>query len=345
MFKSFHDINLDESKIEYINSSKSPILDLYISDTVKFTINESKHCQRYKLIRETVEVYTLIKNFFDSNFKLELFQNTSNQIANILFNIETESNKGAIKPKSGALVQCLSKQNENNYYYTLVKNEFFDAISRKELTLLEAFLYDTNKKTPSKICIFDLSYNNSLLKINNIYVDDSINPNHGPLWYKDFLGLDKVHTDSYNTKTTIEKLNSFWQSEFKEDRRTLFNIKNDTLYYFRNNNEFELEKFKETIIDFYKDEVEINKLDTFFEKINSDIDSKFNIDKSEIKKRLTSLKFKIDSDINLIIEGGHSRANNRIYILPKNEKKFIMIETVDEKTINSFTNIKSIDEI
>lgn len=340
MLNSYYDIDLPNEQIIFIDSEESEVLKDYISKTVNYVLNESKFCQQYKLKRETNEVFTLIKQIFEKMDK-EQFDKNCEIIASILLESEIDICKGAITPSSGGLVQALINKRENKgYYYVLIKNEFFSGVDRITMEKIEAFLHDEKKKSPLKICIFDIEYideTESEIEINKIYVDDSIQRNHSVYWYDSFLGLIKSNTNEVNTNNAVDKMTSFWVKNIPDQHKAL-QIRNDTISYFRSNDYFDYNEYTDLIRD--RHEIEdyeniLEKLEKLSENQRQGFDKRFEISQPDIKKRLVTEKFKPSKTVTISIEGEIDF--NTIYADKENGIDILKIRTDDPETIKAFT--------
>ena len=338
--KNYYDIDLKNNDIIFIDSDDSEVLTEYITKTVNFVLNESTKCQQYKVRRETNEVFTIVSMSI-LNDNIDTFNENCKEIAEMLLESEIKITRGAIEPVSGGLVQAIIRK-ENGFYYVLIKNEFFSAVNRTTMEKIEAFLHDEKKRSPLKICIFDLSpvdmENNPSLQINTIYIDDSIQTNHSVYWYDYFLSLDKCNTNEVNTNNAVDKIISFWDHNIDDPHEAL-NLRNDTITYFRANDNFDLDNFIENIKDRHEfDNTEIfDKLVEISDNKRKGFDKRFEISQADIKKRIVTKKFYplASKTITLSIEGKVDF--NDVYVVEENGNYIIKIRTDDSETIRALT--------
>ncbi len=334
LLKSYYDID-GQSKIIIFKDSEHETLTNYITETASYVLNDSTNCQRYKLKRDTNEVFAIIKKCLQDETDQANFDENSELIAQKLLESEIRFSRGAAQISSGGLIQSLIK-NEEGYYYILMKNEFFTGVNRNSMEIIEAFLYDKKKKTPLRICIFEIKNIDGEFEVYNIYIDDSIQKSHAVHWYDDFLDLDKCNNDEVNTDNAVDNIINVMDKKIS-DRAIFTDLRNETISYFRTNENFDLEEFKETI----KKICDSEEIDKVFDKIDKIADSKkgfdkrFSIDPKGIKKRLVTRKFHPlkSKTILLSIEGKINR--NEIYVVHEKEKEeyFLKIRTDDENTI------------
>ncbi|WP_352404470.1 nucleoid-associated protein [Sporanaerobacter acetigenes] len=338
ILKNYYDIDLNNQIVSFISSEENEVLTGYITNTVNYVIDESKNCQQYKLKRDTNEVFTIIKSSIETmkTDNLDVFNRNCELIANMLLESEIKISKGAIKPVNGGLIQAIIK-NDTGYYYVLIKNEFFSAVDRISMEMIEAFLYDKKKKPPLKICIFDISELNSILDVNTIFIDDSIQKKHSVYWYDDFLGLKKCNSNEVNTNNAVERITLFWENNIKDHHEAL-TLRNDTISYFRSNDYFDFNDFMDNIKSRHEfdDENDIfEKLDKISKNERNGFDNRFEISQEDIKKRIVTKKFHPAKTITLSIEGIIDF--NEICVTEENGMHIVKIRTEDEKTIKSLT--------
>lgn len=341
-FNCYYDINLDSQDVRFTDADTHDILNDYIIKTVDFVMNESQKCQLYKLKRETNEVYSIVKSILtndENDFRISKCED----IANILLESELSVIRGAIRPAEGALLQAIINKENNISYYVLIKNEFFSGINRHSIEQVEAFLYDEKKKSPLKICIYEIEFDldqteDSEFKLLNVYVDDSIQVNHGPTWYDDFLGLEKCNTDEVNTNNAIGRIIAFWENNIDDSNQSLL-LRNDTISYFRSNERFDLDDYINNINDRHQFEEdgeqifnEIRELSTSNRK---GFDQRFLISQDNIKKRIITKKFHPLKSQKIVLSIEGEIDFNDINVVEEEGDHFLRIRTNDEHTINS----------
>jgi|GEM_PF-2969274 len=340
---SFHDIDLKNDCSAFIDSNNSPNLLAYIEQTINYTLNDSKRCQRYTLKRETNEVFANIRNSF---LDIDSFLENSENISNMLLEAEKQCH-GAAKPSEGALIQAIIRNGDsNNYYYALIKNEFLSAIDRETMEEVEAFIQKKNKddKAPSlRICIFDLEVDSDECEINSIIVDDSIQPSHAVHWYEFFLGLKKSHTDELNTENAVKGIIQFWENTYKDEPGKVLHLRNDTISYFRCNTQFSFDDYIDTILGLHddlnsNDEVLNNLRDLPDKSTRMNFDRTFDISRENIKKRFITKKFfPLNSkNYELSIKGEIDFTTDIKLVNDLTGQYFLQIRTDDKHTIDSF---------
>lgn len=271
----------------------------------------------------------------------EIFSTNCQTIAEMLLESEIRVSKGAIEPINGGLVQAIIKK-DGGFYYVLIKNEFFSAVNRITMEMIEAFLHDKKKKAPLKICIYDLSVtlNGSIpnLQINNIYIDDSIQRNHSVYWYDYFLSLDKCNTNEVNTNNAVDKISTFWDKNMDEPDKAL-DLRNDTISYFRSNDNFDLDEFIDNIKDRHEfdDETIFDKLEDISNHRRMGFDKRFEISQADIKKRIITKKFYPLKSKTITVSIIGEVDKNVVYVTEENGNHILKIRTDDENTIETLT--------
>lgn len=341
LLKSFYDMNNETGYINDVDISSISILDEYIENTVSFTLNVSKKAQSYEVQRPTNEIYAMIKELFINEFSPSTFNTNGKYTANKLLEAE-QGLKGAAKAKQGALIQALIKSNETQYFYVLLKNEFFKAINRDSLKLVEAFLYDESKKTPLKICVFDISYDiiSNEISINNIKIDDSISNDHADYWYNTFLSMKKCKTDILNTKNAMSSIVGFWGNELKTKPLLMRDVRNETISYFRQNEKFDIDSYKTMVsnIDEEVDNIVQNSFNNYIEEKKESFDGSFNIDSEAVKKyRKTYSNYRIKEG--LILQVQNISLNNIVYKKTTEQDDYLLIKTENQELLSQFEEL------
>lgn len=167
--------------------------------------------------------------------------------------------------------------------------------------------------------------------IADVIVHD-LNSKGATYWWDDFLELDQLWDDSYNTKTAFHIIDTKVLSKIKKlsvpDHTFL---RNATIRYFRTNQEFTIEKFIENTFDGYEP-AEAGKLD--IDEIKKSIralpekfsfDERFDLKPSEITAKI-KYSIHLNEDIDLVIK---DEINIESTITPEliHQKKFIRIRS------------------
>lgn len=204
-----------------------------------------------------------------------------------------------VELQKGILIQALVKV-DDEFIYIITKAEHLDFIDEKNKK--------KSKGLPVKKKIFKsfAAFLNSKKELSHAMVCDS-NAKISAFWFKEFLELQPVHDDSWNTKKAFESLDSKVFSKMKKDHpEDYLYLRNATVQYFRSKEEFVLEDYIKDIVTTYTPADENLKIDTLKTKIQGlpekeNFDSRFEIKKNEIKQRYIS-KIKLTEQLSLEIK-------------------------------------------
>ena len=170
-------------------------------------------------------------------------------------------------------------------------------------------------------------------EIDSIFVFDTNTP-MSKYWWRDYLELMEVYTDAHNTKTSLEMLDLKILNPIKDKYKADHTIlRNSMIGYFRNKEEFDMSCFIESILQNYTPLNENLEIDKIVEKVKAlpqkyKFDTKFTIEKGEIKKRRIQYIMKLKESIDLIL-------NDHI------ENLGDLIQSYSDEEGNKYVRIKS----
>lgn len=167
--------------------------------------------------------------------------------------------------------------------------------------------------------------------INNILVHD-LNSKGATYWWSDFLELDQLWDDIYNTKTAFNIIDTKILAKIKKESSADHTyLRNSAIRYFRTKQEFTIEKFIESCFNDYMP-VRPNKVDV--ESLKESIkllpekfsfDERFDLKPNEITAKI-KYSINLTEDIDLVIKDEINIENT---IVPEivHQRKYIRIRT------------------
>lgn len=239
--------------------------------------------------------------------------------------------------QKGSLLQIIVKQ-EKSYLIYLIKidpNDFFDLAERKKR---EGLPY---KRKIFKSCCCEIDFNSNL---GRIFVTDTTSP-MSKYWWRDFLKLKQKYDDSHNTKFSITALNQKIFNPIKRKHPADYTIlRNSTVGYFRNYEEFNLTIYVERVLEKYKPIDETLDMTKLIEKVeqlpgdeNNGFDSIFTIISNEIPYRKLKQTILLHPSLELTIKDYLENLSDIVEAVKDKEgNKYIQIKT--DEGFESFRN-------
>lgn len=154
-------------------------------------------------------------------------------------------------------------------------------------------------------------------------------------WWGTFLELNEKRSDSFNTKTALEKLDDKVLKPLKKPYPADYIIlRNSTIGYFRTKSEFELSGFSDALLKDYKPVAEnfpTEKVRKSMEKLHEDgqFDRRFGIDATQIAKRRIPTPVWLRPDVKIEFLGDLSARQMGTRFTDNEGNKFVKIR-VDE---------------
>jgi len=309
------------SKIELSNQGQE--LGDYIIKLLD-TIMKSRTRRRFDFKRNTTEVRTAITNIINKDYDVGTEIN-----AKRLLETEKRAQEGikqlGVEIQKGSLFQALFSSNGNKSFI-ISKADHEEFIDEDDF-LLHRGLPWKRRVFKAMVAFFDVDD-----LIDKIFVFDT-NPTMSRYWWDDFLELQKKHTDTHNTETSLETLDVKVFNPIKKKHPADHTIlRNSTLGYFRNKSEFDLDEFiNEVFSNYYPvdDDLSIDNLKSKVLNlpIKYGFDTRFSIKKDKIKKRKVN-KIELTDTIDLILRDHISDLGGIIQSIADEEgNKYIMIRT------------------
>ncbi|MGC1472955.1 MAG: hypothetical protein WA775_10210 [Psychroserpens sp.] len=263
------------------------------------------------LKKETITNYidSLIEEILDSpNKRLYLFKDGSTEVKNSVSKIITKAEDHdrvllnnakrllekevktdkklqktlGIKVQRGSLMQIHFKQGKSD-------NLLICKVEHDEILNEKSFEINRGLNTKKKVYKSFLYYLPNENRQGEIYVNDK---NESKYWWDDFLELDQVKTDEYNTEESIDKIITAISSttrkrEFEFDNTIL---RNSVVGYYRNNKQFNFSDLIESVFENYtpiRDKYPLGRVKNKLDKLIEDdtFDNQFTIVPNKIKKR------------------------------------------------------------
>lgn len=297
IFTSLHQIDHSTNEIKEIDiSTESDDLNQYTNRLIN-EITTSTNKRQFEFKSDTTEVRIAISKFLDENYDeaVEINSKRLLDVEKIAQSKIAHLNKVIQK---GSLFQAVLKDsNETTIIISKADhNKFIDEV---DFTLKNGLPWE---KRIFKA--FLVKFNNADTK--NLYVYDTTN-RMARYWWDSYLELEEKFTDTHNTKTSLDVLDKKVFNKIKKDYPADHTVlRNSTIGYFRNKEEFELEEYLNDTFQEYepidskfpKDKT-ISTIKELPEKWG--FDSRFGIQKQEIKKRQVN-KIALTEKIELVLK-------------------------------------------
>lgn len=274
-------------------------------------------------------VYSCIKKVFD---KPEEIYEQSVNLAKYLYSRSVHPNI-----KGGEFFVCYFK--DCNYDGDLIdaigifKTEIKDTFLEVEQLSEEVILHEKHGINIDKLDKGCIIFNKSEEEGYSLLVVDNVNKaNSARYWKDDFLSAKIFPDDFYKTKSFLDLTKKFVKSDNflvdnKNEKNKDVEILNKSSQYFKENESFHFEDFKEKVL---QDEGTIN-IFSDFEK-NSNLPSfkkDFKISQEAVEKKVNSLKkiLKLDKNFQIYIHGGSDSIEKGV---DENGRKFYKFYFKDE---------------
>ncbi len=315
-------IDIEKNEVEIIKYDNTNEDDFgkYLRGLIDLVI--SSNGRLFEFERDTTEVCAQIRRIESDGFT-----SVSSTIAKRLLSIEKKSqekmagNLGTELLK-GIIVQALVMINDVNKFI-ICKADHWDFINEDSLK--------KQKGLPIKKKVFK-SFTCNLVdaKIENILIFDS---NLTQYWCKDFLELNEVHSDEYNTETALSEIeNGVFSKMKKKHPEDYIYLRNSFVHYFKSRDTFEINDFLDNAVGNYipvdpslNVEVDIKskirQMDAF--------DEQFRIIKEKVTARSITTKLQLTKQIDLVIKENIINIENVIILEYSRDGKYVKIR-VDE---------------
>lgn len=343
---SLHNINLetevaesreinDTDAIEYVNQLKNEVLR-----------NNAK--REYLTIDETTQVFNNVSSIVDNNS----IGSQGQVIADRLLRNEVEAQRAIeqlnVTLKKGSLIQALfsnesslENSNESNdnqpseLYYLISKVDSDDFLDDRDLTKTSGLRY--NEKA-YRNCLFIF---NSDKTLKQIYISDD-NVRGTKYWHYDFLELQPVRDDKYNTENVYTIAKRSINSLYRDDSSSKTLYSNNLLGYFTNMENFDLNSLSQYVFGDTNTDNSSNFQADFNRRVEQlsvekQVDTQFTIDEKSIPTRYTKEKYDATSNITILINGFDDSLKNNIVSKDNSEfGKHIIIKNPNQETFDAF---------
>lgn len=322
-FTSLHHMDHSTDQVISIDiDSKSKDLGDYIERLIE-DIRDKNSKRSFQFASQTTEVRSAISMFSSENY-----DQASEINAKRLLNVEKETQRSVDKMQiviqKGSLFQSVINNEDGTKMVVIVKadhNDFLDATD-----------FIVHKGLPWKKRVFKsfLAIIDNSGAVIEILVSDTTNTLM-KYWWSEFLELEELRTDAHNTKFFLEfldkKLLNKLKTKYPADHIV---IRNSVLGYFRSQKEFKMDTFYSSIFENYtpiKKKFPIDELRNNVKDIPQkyNLDSQFNIDRSEIKKKLIS-KIELSEGLELVIND-YTNLDNISTFKDEEDNKYIAIKS------------------
>lgn len=291
--------------------------------TVILNIIDKASKKEYKFSSDTVEVNTCAVAIIGGSP-----EDNPQAIAERLLREEIEAQKsvkGMKDLKRGSLLQILFTLGEQKYFL-LAKVEQVPFLDRKD--------YEKHVGLPFKNQIFKacLILVDNDDQIGNIFIYDS-NSTISKYWWNSFLETVELNSDQRNTKRCYEKIDLLLKLKLRKFKSDYTEINNNIKGYFLSNKTFNMDEFVVKIFDEYTLEgtgLDIGNIKAAVLLLPKDaeFDTKFNIERSEIKKHFKRV-VKLSSNLELKITNSIEDLGAKIRPVEVDKRKYLVIETVE----------------
>jgi hypothetical protein len=323
---SIHQINhLTEEVVKIDTSAQDNQLNDYIKNILA-EINKIENKRLFKFSSETSEVRGSLKDMLNNDFDKGAKTN-----AERLLRIELEAQEKIkqlpVEIQKGILLQvCIEHDDKINIILT--KADHGEYLDEADFQLRSGLAL---KRKIFKTIVIEIKNE----EIDSIFVSDT-NTSMSKYWWRDYLELTEVYTDAHNTTTSLDMLDlkilNPIKNKYKADHTIL---RNSIIGYFRNKEEFDMSCFIESTLQNYTPVDENLDIEKIIEKVKAlpqkyKFDTKFTIEKTEIKKRKIQSIMKLNESIDLIL-------NDHI------ENLGDLIQSYSDEEGNKYVKIKSIE--
>ncbi|EGD46259.1 hypothetical protein Cpap_0871 [Ruminiclostridium papyrosolvens DSM 2782] len=345
----------DAYLIDYTSHSilRKPITDEF-NDYVTELVNEiSKNVNlQYFQIRDmSTQVISRVLDSIDrviANNGLEMILENIKTIANRLLEKEIHKQEQISQMgrniKKGSLLQAIIKRDdeetgEYEYLYMLTKVEHNAYIDEESFNLKRGF--QVEKVSLWKSCLIHVVQDTSKnLQIGDIKV---FLDNPATYWHNDFLEVDPIRKDEFNTKTLFRSVEHVLRKKiFSQSNHDYFMLRNNLIGYMRRTPYIDYGILVDTVFKSYPCE-EItedvkNTLITTLEKLpdSNKFDRQFNCVNTAIGAKIIKKSFNLTDDIELIIKNALNNAENIITAGDESGRRYVKIYTNDDETYRTF---------
>ncbi len=356
-FSTYYSIDIEANEIvEQTSMELQSNVKKYIKDHL-LELNIDPDQREYEIASlQSTEVITCINNILDTPDEKIAYLN---QIADRLLKKELAAQEKIKKMKKelqkGGLIITYFTNSSGDRYFVIAKVHFIDVLMEKS--------FKKEKATPEKehmlktIMIPIVGNKISFSSTTNKALITDSTKTKGSLaasfWWKEFLEVVAVKTDSDNTKKAFDKIDSYFKSKFfkKDYKMDYYSCKNSLVSYMKTSPSFTFSSAISQIMgDFstleYINNIDEDKRDLEIKKIKEEMtslnktskgiilfDGNFEIDKTIITSKMKQV-IKLDNTISLTIDD--TVENVRKKIIPAEDGKGKHIKIYSESGYYEF---------
>lgn len=329
--QDFSSVNIKNMIIHNVgNKVKGELLDLSteICDTnnkvtnqylKQFFFSTFKFDITYRFVHETDiamnEIYNYVKHIFDNSNQ---FYEQSVNIAKHLYEVSVHPNIKAGELCIVYLQNCIIDDNVTDavgIYKSESKDYYLQVNSTENGYDIECQQGINPKKLDKGCLIFNSSDSNYKVCVVDKNVNDAM------YWKKLFLMIEEEKNEYANTSKTLKSCKRYIAKNEDLEPKKKLELINNSVEYFENNDEFDLEKFSEKV---FNNKEESDKFKVYLDSY--EIDNKFSISSNAVTKIKKTIKksIRLDDnveikfndtvdDINNLIEKGYDKEKKKKY--------------------------------
>ena len=196
---SFHRVDHLSKEVNEIQLTEDlESLNKYMKNLL-LEIKETESKRLFEFREEESEIKNAINLMLSDNFE-EGSKINAKRLLEVEIEAQERIKKLNIEIQKGIFIQSYLSDSDNQAQIVLTKADHSQFLDETDFTFRDGL--------PSKRKIFKaiiISFNQS--NIESIHVCDT-NSSMAVCWWKDFLGLKPVHTDSHNTKTSLNYIDT-----------------------------------------------------------------------------------------------------------------------------------------
>ncbi len=312
----------------------------YIEQLITY-INGNTSVREYKTRSVHTEVISSILELIKNRVDDEIVEQNVNMISERLLLKEVEAQQHIAhldtNVQKGSLVQALLYDEENDkYVYLLAKVEHTDFVDDSDFSFKTGFSKD--KKTMWKSCLFEI---NDLTQ--SEYYAYIYSNTVAKYWYSDFLELNELKSDEFNTNKAFRAIESTLNRNIKKDfpkDHTI--IRNTIISYFKSNDHIDYNVLLNNTIEKYQPvEIPKEKMDAMLNKLRElpdkyEFDRQFNSKPSVINARIRKV-YNVYQGIELRITDAVDDIENTIQAYRADDgNRYLQIRTNNDLTFKQF---------
>lgn len=270
------------------NEVTNQYLKQFFFSTFKFDVT-------YRFVHETDiamnEIYNYVKHIFENPSE---FYEQSVNIAKHLYEVSVHPNIKAGELYIVYLQNCIIDDNVTDaigIYKSESKDYYLQVNSNGKRYDIECQQGINPKKLDKGCLIFNLSDSNY-----KVYIVDR-NINDAMYWKKNFLMIEEEKNEYTNTAKVLKSCKKYIAKKENIEPEKRLELMNNSVEYFENNEEFDLEKFTEKVFD---NQEESDKFKVYIDSY--DVDNKFSISSNAVTKIKKTIKKCIKLDDNVEIK-------------------------------------------